>query len=141
MLHVGLRVVGGRYLLYLAFQMIRHANTPLELSDSTGEVPPSLLSAFTLGTITQICNPKTALVYGSIFAALIAVDTPTIAYVVLPPSVFVLEASWYAIVALALSAETPRAAYLRHKKWLDRAAGAVMGALGAKLVASASAEV
>jgi len=42
-----------------------------------------------------------------------------------------------AIVALALSSASPRAAYLRFKALVDRTAGTVLGILGLKLVASA----
>ena len=38
------------------------------------------------------------------------------------------------IVALALSSPAPAAAYLRWKRWIDRAAGGVMGLLGMKLI-------
>jgi threonine/homoserine/homoserine lactone efflux protein len=48
-----------------------------------------------------------------------------------------IEAGWYALVALALSAGGPRRVYLRAKTGLNRAAGAVMAALGVKLLASA----
>jgi threonine efflux protein len=48
--------------------------------------------------------------------------------------VFCIEAGWYAIVALALSAPAPAAAYLRWKARIDRAAGGVMGLLGIKLI-------
>lgn len=43
-------------------------------------------------------------------------------------------AGWYALVAIAFSAERPRQHYLRSKLWLDRTAGAVMGLLGLKLI-------
>jgi len=48
-----------------------------------------------------------------------------------------IETGWYTIVALALSAERPRGAYLRIKTWIDRVAGGIMVALGVKLLASA----
>jgi threonine/homoserine/homoserine lactone efflux protein len=57
--------------------------------------------------------------------------------VVLPVSVFLLEASWYFLVALALSASAPRAAYLRAKLAVDRVAGAALAALGIRLLVSA----
>ena len=41
------------------------------------------------------------------------------------------------VVALLLSAESPRAAYLHSKVHIDRAAGGVMGFLGLKLLAAA----
>jgi threonine/homoserine/homoserine lactone efflux protein len=37
-------------------------------------------------------------------------------------------------VALALSAPSPRAAYLHSKAWIDRAAGGVMALLGIQLI-------
>jgi threonine/homoserine/homoserine lactone efflux protein len=48
--------------------------------------------------------------------------------------VFILETSWYAIVALTLSAPAPRATYLRAKRKIDAVAGAVMALLGVKLL-------
>ena len=45
-----------------------------------------------------------------------------------------IETGWYAIVAAGFSAERLRAAYLRGKRWIDRAAGIVTGALGLRLV-------
>jgi len=48
-----------------------------------------------------------------------------------------IETGWYTIVALALSAERPRGAYLRFRTWIDRVAGGVMIGLGVKLLACA----
>ena len=56
----------------------------------------------------------------------------------LPPAVVLIETGWYTIVAAAFSCERPRAAYLRGKRWIDRAAGVVMGALGLRLVVEAT---
>lgn len=92
------------------------------------------MRAFLLGLVVQISNPKTAIVYASIFAALLPPSAPVWLILSLPPLVFALETSWYAIVALAFSARRPRAAYLRAKIWVDRIAGTVIGALGARLI-------
>jgi threonine/homoserine/homoserine lactone efflux protein len=40
-------------------------------------------------------------------------------------------------VAATFSAERPRSIYLRVKKWIDRFAGSVMGALGVQLMIDA----
>jgi threonine/homoserine/homoserine lactone efflux protein len=48
--------------------------------------------------------------------------------------ILLIEAGWYTIVAVAFSADRPRAAYLRGKRWIDRAAGCVMGMLGLRLM-------
>jgi threonine/homoserine/homoserine lactone efflux protein len=99
----------------------------------------SLGSSFLIALGTQLSNPKAAVFYGSIFAALLPRDLPLlVAAVLLPAFVFVVEAGWYAIVALALSSASPRAAYLRAKTVVDRVAATVLGILGLKLVASSS---
>ena len=50
-------------------------------------------------------NPKTAIWYGSIFAALLPQQPPAWVYFALPPLVFLVEFGWYAIVALCFSAQ------------------------------------
>lgn len=137
-LYLTIKVVGGTYLAYLGWKIFRGAKQPL--ADMAGEeaAPTGTTSRFFLtGLGTQMSNPKTALVYASIFAALLPPDVPVSLMIVLPCIVFVIEAGWYAIVALALSSAAPRAAYLRYKPWIDRAAGSAMMFLGAKLVSAA----
>jgi threonine/homoserine/homoserine lactone efflux protein len=97
----------------------------------------TLMRTFLLGLGTQLSNPKTAIVYASIFAALLPRDGPLLLSLLLPVLIFCIEAGWYMIVAVLLSTASPRSAYLRYKVWIDRAAGDVMAALGLKLVASA----
>lgn len=132
-LRLGIEVAGGLYLLWLAVSLWRGAGRPLAVTgDARRAAGPA--RAFALGLATQISNPKTAVVYGGIFAALLPADPPFWLLASLPPAILAIEAGWYAIVAMAFSSGRPRAAYLRSKSWLDRAAGSVMGALGARLV-------
>ena len=92
--------------------------------------------SFALGLATQISNPKTAVVYASVFAAFLPA-TSTVAFnLCVVGLVFLIEAGWYAFVAVALSSERPRYIYLRYKTSIDRTAGAVMIALGLKLATS-----
>jgi threonine/homoserine/homoserine lactone efflux protein len=90
-----------------------------------------------LGFSTQVSNPKTAIVYASVFAAFMPATQSLAFDLALVTLVFTIETSWYTVVALALSSERPRIAYLRHKAWLDRIAAGVMVALGMKLASSA----
>ena len=71
------------------------------------------------------------------FAALLPQHPPDWLVIALPPLVLVVEAGWYTLVALVFSAGRPRAAYLRAKRWVDRAAGVVMGLLGSRLALEA----
>jgi threonine/homoserine/homoserine lactone efflux protein len=137
-LYLVLKVAGGLYLVYLGIRVWQGAKEPLTIADSGERLKSSLGGSFLIALGTQLSNPKTAVFYGSIFAALLPQDLPLlVAAVLLPALVFVVETGWYAIVALALSSASPRAAYLRAKTMVDRTAGTVLGILGLKLVASA----
>lgn len=133
-LYLGLRLLGGTYLLYLGLVIWRGAKEPIVIAQAAGGARNPWRS-FVVALTTQVSNPKAAIIYASVFAALLPPALPGWIYLVLPPLIFLIEASWYAVVALLFSAERPRAAYLRSKLWIDRLAGAVMGLLGLRLIA------
>ena len=139
-LYLFFKLAGGTYLIYLGASIWLGAKQslvvemPVEGSDSP--IPGTLHQSFLTALGVQISNPKTAIVYGSIFAALLPRELPQMMVVALPVLVFIIEAGWYAIVAIALSSESPRAAYLEAKTVIDRLAGSVLGFLGLKLVFS-----
>jgi threonine/homoserine/homoserine lactone efflux protein len=133
-LYFALRLLSGLYLIYLGIRIWRGASQPLDVREETNSRSSTILRSFLLGLVTQLSNPKTAIVYASIFVALLPATAPTWLFLSLPPLVLALETSWYAIVAVAFSTRRPRSFYLRYKLWLDRAAGAVMGGLGARIL-------
>jgi threonine/homoserine/homoserine lactone efflux protein len=130
----GLKLAGALYLIYLACRLWRGATTPLAMTTAALPRRGGLRRSFTVGLATQLSNPKTAIVYGGVFAALLPASPPLGLLVALLPAIFLLETGWYVIVALIFSGERPRAAYGSCKRWLDRLAGVVMGALGARLI-------
>lgn len=156
-LYLGLKLAGGLYLLYLGWRIWRGASRALEVPGAAqgaqqgpcvtqgtpqgpgaaAAAPQGMGKSFLLGLATQLSNPKTAVVYASIFAALLPAHPPAWLAAALLPLLFMLEAGWYSLVALSLSAARPRGAYLRAKTVIDRCAGAVMGLLGARLLLDA----
>ncbi|SEG79260.1 LysE family translocator [Bosea lathyri] len=134
-LNMVLRLAGGVYLLWLGINIWRAAPEPLEVADTASERRQSTLWTSLLRALfVQLSNPKTAIFYASMFAALLPSPTPSWMFFALPPMLFLIEFGWYTVVAVGFSSRTPRAAYLRYKVWIDRTAGAVVGALGAKLM-------
>jgi len=135
-LYWGLKLAGGAYLIYLGWRIFRAARLPLELDVAArqGDLPPRFWAHCGLGFFTQISNPKTAVVYASIFVSLLPREINLALGVLLVGMIFVIEGGWYAIVALALSAERSRTTYLGWKTSIDRLAGGVMAALGIKLL-------
>lgn len=137
-LYLGLKLLGGAYLIFLGYLIWRGAREPLRFAErAIDDRVGTVFRSFCLGLLTQVSNPKTAVVYASIFVSLLPREVPSSAMLVLPLLIFVIEAGWYSIVALALSASSPRAAYLRSKAWIDRAAGGVMALLGINLIVGA----
>lgn len=136
-LYVGLKVLGGLYLCYLGYLIFRSARQPMAITPHAAPVG-SAASSFWLGFTTQISNPKTAIVYASVFAALLPPHFSLAFAAALLLVVFVVESGWYALVALVLSSSVPQRAYLSFKTWIDRTAGLVMFGLGLKLVSSAT---
>jgi threonine/homoserine/homoserine lactone efflux protein len=133
-LYLTLKVVGGCYLVYLGVRLWRGAREPLDVDAADARPTGSPRRSFTLALVTQLSNPKAAVVYGGIFAALLPAHPSVWLFVLLPFGIFAVEAGWYTLVAYIFSASRPRAAYLRSKTLVDRVAGTVMGALGIRLV-------
>ena len=132
-LYLLLKIVGGAYLIHIAYNIWRSAKQPLDVGED-GSGYSALGRSFSTALLTQVSNPKTIIVYASIFAALLPMTIPAGLFIALPLGVFVVEAGWYAFVALAFSARHPRRLYLTAKVWIDRAAGAVMAGLGLRLI-------
>jgi threonine/homoserine/homoserine lactone efflux protein len=138
-LYVALKVAGGAYLVFLACRIWRGARAPLAIAPTDVEASRrQLLRSFATGFFTQVSNPKTAIVYAGIFAALLPREIAPWFFVALPLVIFVIETGWYSIVVLVLSASAPRSAYLSAKALFDRAAASVLGLLGVRLALGAA---
>jgi threonine/homoserine/homoserine lactone efflux protein len=136
-LYIALKIAGGLYLIFIACKIWRNAATPMSMPSGTSTHKRSVRRSFWLGLTTQLSNPKTAIWYGSIFAALLPHHPPFWCYFALPPMVFAIETGWYTIVALGFSSRRPREIYLHAKKWIDRLAAGMIAALGLRLVLAA----
>lgn len=133
-----LKIAGGLYLAYLGVRIWRGAAEEL-VADVPEQRPGSTaaMRSVVLGLLTQLSNPKTAIVYASVFAAFLPENASPAFNLSIAGLVFCVEAGWYSLVAVVLSSTGPRVAYLRCKAWVDRTAGGIMVALGLKLVLSA----
>lgn len=137
-LYVALKILGGLYLCYLGLLIFKSAKQPLaSQTPSSPNQNAYQKRSFWLGLTTQVSNPKTAIVYASVFATFLPPQFSQGFAIALLILVFVVEAGWYSLVALLLSSSAPQKAYLSYKAWVDRAAGLVMFGLGLRLITSA----
>lgn len=137
MLYLALKIIGGLYLFYIAYLMWKSANNPI-VNTIQGEASTnqhgSLGKAYILGLLTQLSNPKTAIVIGGIFMAFLPEKIPDYSIPLLSIMAFIIDAGWYMIVAIALSTSKAQSIYTRFKKIINRFASGLMGVLGLKLV-------
>lgn len=129
-----LRVGGGAYLLWLAWRMWRGSADSTEASRGATAPPPVLAAPLRTGLITQVANPKTAVVYAGVFAALLPGHVSPGCAIAVVAGVLVVELGWYATVATAFSAHRVRSAYAVAARWIDRAAAVVVAGLGLRLM-------
>lgn len=127
-LYVAMKVAGGLYLIWIAIQMWRHAADPLAKDGETVTGP-----GFLQGLALNLSNPKPALFYAgiilSIFPTLHGAATAAIYGVALSVELF-----FYAAVTTLMATGPVRRRYFAARTWIDRIAGALIGALGVSLI-------
>lgn len=128
-------ILGGLYLCYLAFSILKYAKKPLDTQIHL-EKKVSLLRSFSLGLFTQLSNPKTAIIIGSIFAAFMPENAPILSYFLLALIAFCLDCGWYSIVAVTLSTQKAQKAYIKYKTLISYLSSCIMLGIGCKLLFS-----
>lgn len=111
-LDFSLRVAGGAYLLWIGIKIWRGAADPVQIANDMPTHQGSSRRAFVRALLVQLANPKTAIFYAWMFAAMLPASPPFWMLIVLPPLLFCNEFVWYAIVAFAFSSRKPRSVYL-----------------------------
>ena len=134
--YIALKVIGGSYLCYLAFKMWGSSNEPMETIITSHKTNKGILKMFFIGLFTQLSNPKTAIVFGSVFATFLPENVPEYSYFIITASTFIIDTLWYVLVAILLSTSKAQKAYAKFKKYICRLAGGFMGVLGVKLISS-----
>lgn len=137
-LYLAFKAGGGAYLAYLGWRLWRSARKPMPVAQDNEPRKASSRRSFVLAFAIQMSNPKTAVVYASVFAALLPATVPLEFAIALPAALFLMELGWYTLLALGFSRPRLRAAYGRAKRWIDRGAGSVMALLGLRLMADAA---
>ncbi len=132
MLLTGFKLLGGMFLIYMAYKLWKSADQPL-IQTGADTPPRSLRSAFLLGLFTQISNPKPAILFAAIFVGTVPATAGWATYMALLVAVFFNETMWNTLVSRIFSLEKTRAGYLNLKGWIDRAFGGLLALLGVKI--------
>jgi threonine efflux protein len=131
-LFVGMKVAGALYLVWIAYQIFRHAADPIEMHE--GASNENARGPLLRGFLVQISNPKVAVFFGSIFVTMLPSEVPGWMIVTLLAIVTTNEIVWYGLVSLFFGSSPVRRIYLITKRWIDRVTAALLGLLGLRLL-------
>jgi len=127
------KVVGGLYMLWLAWKTMKGGSAVVVDDDSArSALPPAKL--FVRGLVTDLANPQTVLFFASIFAVTLTATTPAWAKAVSWLGIVVVSATWRCLLSFAFSRRRIRALYGRWQRAIERLAGAAFATFGAKLI-------
>ncbi len=126
------KIIGGLFLLHMAYKLWKTADEPLD-ADVSGKTSRTMFGAFILGLATQLSNPKPAILFAAIFIGTVPSTAGYGVYVALLTVVFINETLWNTLVARIFSLAITRKIYLNLKGVIDRAFGGLLAALGIKI--------
>ena len=128
--------LAAAYLLYLGWRALRaRPQAQAEASAARGHAR-SAGSALVMGFVTNGLNPKATLFFLSLFTVVIDHDTPLLVQAGYGAYLAIATICWFLLVAWLFSRARVRAGFARMGHWFDRATGALLIALGARLALS-----
>lgn len=127
--YVAMTLVGGTYLIWIAWKMWRHAPDPLP-----DPAESRLGTGFLAGMALNLSNPKPALFYSavllSIFPPVLGAGDKAGIYA----TALSVEMGFYTVLACLMALPALRRRYYAAKFWIDRAAALAIGLLGLSLI-------
>ncbi|MCR4538190.1 LysE family transporter [Pseudomonas sp. 18.1.10] len=136
MLYLAFKIIGGCYLIYLGLKLFKRSAPAMGQNLLPDAPRRSLFSAWRLGLLGNLSNPKAALFVATIFASTMPPSPSPMLLTLAVLTMATLSFSWYSCVALVFSSERMANLYSRSRKWLDRFAGSCYLLFGAHLVAN-----
>lgn len=127
------QVVGGLYLLWLAWKLVRR-HPPARLDDLAPAPKRSLGGHFMRGLMTDLANPQTVLFFASIFALTQSGSTPSWARLLAWLGILGASLLWRSFLSVAFSRRRMRIAYGRWQRGIERIAGILLASFGARLL-------
>ncbi|MDR2016460.1 MAG: homoserine/threonine efflux transporter [Burkholderiales bacterium] len=146
-LHKGITVVGGFYLCWLGWSMLRPTlkRTPTqspetavsqEAVSSTPLVSSGNLKTFSRGLFVNLSNPKALVYFGSVFSLFVGSGVDSGARWGIFLLVVAESLLWFGFVATVFAMPPMRRFYQRSMIWIDRIAGCLFIGFGLRLIFS-----
>jgi threonine/homoserine/homoserine lactone efflux protein len=86
------------------------------------------------GFLTNILNPKASLFFLAVFSQVVSPKTSLFIKSLYASEMVMMTILWFSLVAWTIDKKTVRNIYIKIRHWIDRAMGAVLAALGLRLL-------
>lgn len=130
-----LLIVGGIYLCWLGFQMLRSSlSTQTAVQTESLNLPKTPWKFFLKGVLTNLSNPKAVIYFGSVFSVFLANPALDHFHWLLFIIVSVETLCWFLFVVFLFSLPKFKQAYQRAAKWIDGISGGVFSVFGIYLI-------
>ncbi|AGY92721.1 hypothetical protein SPICUR_09000 [Spiribacter curvatus] len=133
-LFTAITLAGAAYLLWLGASAMQATHSGAAGASEAPAGPagaahggtPGGLAAARDGLAMALLNPKIAVFFVALFSQFVSTDANGWTVAVLAGTATTVDAGWYALVAMGLSASGGAAWLRRHRVWIERLTGAVL---------------
>ncbi|MEX0431571.1 LysE family translocator [Spiribacter insolitus] len=137
-------LAGSAYLLWLGASAMRGGRAagsdgrpvPPGPGPDAGRQPAGGIAAARDGFTIAFLNPKIALFFLALFSQFVSADAGVVEVAILAGTATVVDAGWYALVAIGLTATGTTTWLRRHGVWIERITGAALVFLALSTAAS-----
>lgn len=128
-----LKWAGAAYLVWLAISALRSPPPQMPEMDNEGAVRKTDMSAFALGFLTNLLNPKAVLFFLALFTSLVSVRTGGDAKVIYVGAMSLMLFAWFALVSVFFTTPSVRQGFFRAGRWFNRVTGITFLALAVRV--------
>jgi threonine/homoserine/homoserine lactone efflux protein len=122
-----LQMAGAAWLLVVGVRALRGAVS----QDVTLPAPSAALRT---GLLTSLSNPKSALLIGSLFTAVLTPHTPALTGAAMVGEIAAISLLWYSALSTVVAAPAVAATFQKAGPWIDRLAGVVFIGFAVSLI-------
>ncbi|MCZ4346722.1 LysE family transporter [Devosia sp. J2-20] len=118
-----LKWLGAAYLVYLAISALRSPPPQPPAAADLGVARRGDFSAFALGFLTNLLNPKAVLFFLALFTSLVSAHTGGDIKVFYVACMSIMLFAWFALVSIFFTTASVRQSFFRFGRWFNRVTG------------------
>lgn len=128
-----IKLTGAAYLIYLGVQGLRASSHELSMGQTIRSCHRTYYQAFKEGFYINVLNPKCSLFMLSVFTLVIEPHTSIFIQIFYGVEIATVAFSWFCLLALGISLNFIKQAFLGLQHWVARFTGMVLIFLGLKI--------